>query len=349
MSIDFIPYSSAYLPAVQRFSEKMYVRPRDDRFLEWRYKECPNQKGVLAMQDGECVAMVWFFVRTYQMRKSSVTCLELMDWATRSDMRGMGLGIRLLKTMMDNSDPIQNLGGSDDTRRFLPQLGWKSLGEVPQFYLPLSAKPILNLIGEKTRIPLNWLNAATDPIFQMTIGLWFKGRPQATDVNLQVEQANAPTAELLQLYDEEIGDRTALVPDLRYLKWLMSAPAKMGRYVLLYFRRNGKLRGWSFSRICSTRLGNLANIIEMYVPPEEESHLVSVVSQTVNVLAPFKPDGVCAGATHLVYQDSLRKNRFFQRGTWPMFYWSPDGSELPMPIVLGNQTSDLALLPYPPE
>ena len=301
------------------------------------------------MRDGECVAMVWFFVRSYQMGHQRREILELMDWATLPEVRGLGLGIRLLRTKMDQPEPILNVGGSADTHKYLPQLGWKPLGSVPQFLLPLQASPGLLYLKERANLNLTFLSPALDAIYRYTAGIWFKPAAGLVDPEIRVEQVSAPGDELLHLYAEEKGDRTTPLPHVQNLRWLMKAPAAMGRYSLLYFRTGIKLRGWSLSRVCATRLGKVGQIIDFYAPPSEESILPTVVGGTVRALAAHAPGSICVGATLPSYQAAFRRNHFIHRSNWPIFYWSPDATGPTEPIVLSNQTSDLSLLPYPIE
>jgi hypothetical protein len=341
MAIDFVPYAHEHLPAVARFSQAAWTRPRGDDFHRWRYERCPNQHGLLALRDGECLAAVWFFKRAFQFGLRRVDVLEVLDWANLPALRGTGLGVRLLQAVMKEPLPILNVGGSEETRRYLPEMGWRSLGEVAQFFLPLTGARVGRALERKMGLPTGLAIAA----FRVTGHYWFRPRAAAAPREADARVAR-PGPELLELYAGEAA-RSLPLPDLARLQWLLDAPAAMGAYELRYFTVAGKLRGWSLTRTVASKSGRHAQIIELYAPPGEDALYEWMLSELLMEFAERGVDDVYAGTSSDALRRALLKNRFLRRPALPVQYW-PAGLGLPPePFVLGNNTSDAALLPYP--
>src|SRR3989449_1750090 len=134
------PYTTlfrSYLKAVIRFSENTWARPQTEAFYRWRYLECPSQIGLLALDDGECLAMVWAFVQSYQVGPRRLNGLETFDWFCLPELQGSGLGVRVMQAMMNRPEFIIAAGGTADTLKLLPRLKWRPHGELVKFTLPL--------------------------------------------------------------------------------------------------------------------------------------------------------------------------------------------------------------------
>jgi hypothetical protein len=295
------------------------------------------------MREGQCLAMDWFLARPYQIGKERVDCYEMIDWATRPEAQGSGSGTHLVKWMMQGPAPLLAIGGSEATRRILPKLNWKNIGEIEQYFLPLTGKMIGHYAARKTRLPDSLIRG----VFRLAGRPWFLPRKQAAPLGGCVLTLSEPDPELELLYAEEKGIHMAPLPVIDYLKWLSNSPDSMGRYIHLSFRVGGRLRGWSFFRLCETPLGRAAYIIESTVATGEDYLWDWVLYETLAAAVSLESDGVYAGATHPLLKRSLRKFHFLQRPALPIYYWS--NSIVPPPVlVFTNNTSDAALLPYPP-
>src|SRR5438552_2499636 len=87
-----VPFSAENVSAVQRFSEKTWRRPRGDRYYRWRYRENPDLRGFLAIENDECLAAIFGFSRFYSIAGRRKACLETFDWYCLPEFKGSGLG-----------------------------------------------------------------------------------------------------------------------------------------------------------------------------------------------------------------------------------------------------------------
>ena len=264
MSLELDLFSPTHLLAVARFSEAVWQRPRTSRFYEWRYLECPNQRGFLMLRDGQCLATAWFFVRRCQTGDGSMECLEFLDWAALPEVAGRGLGVRLLQHVMNGPLPIISVGGSEEARRLLPGLEWISPGGVVQFFLPLSGRFIADRL-DRLRLPKPVARLAGSVVAHG----WFRAGRRTSVHGGTVMSVREPTTELPALYSNE--RRNVPLPDPAFLRWVLAAPKEHGDYELFYFRVNGHLKGWSFIRVRDSITGRIGEIIDLYTMADDRS------------------------------------------------------------------------------
>ncbi|MBL8512050.1 MAG: GNAT family N-acetyltransferase [Betaproteobacteria bacterium] len=140
------PLSPTTLPALARFSAQTWSRPDSPAYLDWRYGDAHRATTWVAYHNPEeILATVSGFHAHYQWSHGQTSgqadVLETCDWYCRPDLRGSGLGIRVMTTLIKQGKrPVVALGGSADTLSLLPRMGFKQLGTGCKFILPLSAK-----------------------------------------------------------------------------------------------------------------------------------------------------------------------------------------------------------------
>jgi hypothetical protein len=125
----------------------------DPRHLYWKYwqqrSDCPEPRSFV-MTDGQKLlahlAVVPGVFRYGDMR-ASVT--HMIDWAARRD--AAGAGIRLAKHVARMSDFALATGGSDDTRKIFPMIGYVDCGGISGYTRTLSPLGIL-----QRPIPSRW-------------------------------------------------------------------------------------------------------------------------------------------------------------------------------------------------
>src|SRR5260221_6757155 len=118
------PLTRKNFPAFKQSAEEAWDRPVGDAYYQWRYFDAPDVITLVADRGGDCVASISAFSRTYKFGDDLVECLDPFDWYCLPSARGSGVGVRLVKCLMDVGKPILALGGSSDTLRIIPRLGW---------------------------------------------------------------------------------------------------------------------------------------------------------------------------------------------------------------------------------
>ncbi|HKQ58606.1 MAG TPA: GNAT family N-acetyltransferase [Candidatus Eisenbacteria bacterium] len=342
MPIRIVPFEPDLLPAVRRFSERTWSRPKSDAYYRWRYLDCPAQVGYLAMDGSEVVAALWAFLNPYRVGGRAVTCLETHDWYCLPALRGSGLGIRLMQTMMGRPEPIVTVGGGQDTLTLLPRLRWQKAGDFTFFALPLEGRAFASWVRRRAAIPAAWVETA----FRLAVRPWLVPRPRRGPAGGTVEETRDLDPGVVRLYDRA---RAGIVPipDPARIGWLMSAVEEMGRFALLRFRIDGRVRGWSLSRLHRGPHGIEATLIDVFAPEDDDALWRWMVIETLVRLAASRPDTIRAATSSPPLERALRHLRFRPYQTLPVSVW-PHGMEIPPPPHhLANNTSDMPLVPYP--
>lgn len=334
-------FNQADLPAVRTFVEKTWSRPKSDDFYRWRYLDCPNAIGLLAKHRGEVLAMLWAFRQTYLLKGTKTECLELVDWATLPEWTKTGVGVLLMKKIMERPEPLIVVGGSQDTQNLLPRLNWRKLGDVNGFLLPLGGKRIGKHIGNRLK-GLKWPFQTFHSVF---LKPWFKIQKKGRPAGIQVEKKEKMGYEVARLYQNRRDDIS--IPSCDTINWLLKAPSEMGIYQLLHFSFDDQLKGWSLTRMRETALGPEVSILDVFMTEELRGHLPWVVDEVVLNVPGAELDTIVAATNSKALCHAFRKNRFLPYKEFPFMMWRKEKSaDLVIPTV-GNNTSDIPLLPYP--
>lgn len=341
MSVQIVAFESAHLPLVARFSEKVWQRPRTPAFVRWRYLEAPRHKTLLALAGQECVAILSVFSRAYREGEASTLCRETADWYCLPELRLSGLGIRLMKRAMDEPGPIVAVGGSADTQRLLPRLGWQRVGEAADLVLSLGGA----WLG---RVPTRGGPKVLVRGLVADLGTFLSGPPRipTPDAWLAVP-VERPGPELEALYSGTIPWSMVPLPALDQLAWLEHAFAGSRRLATLYFRCENRLVGWSLLRL-DARDSREALLLDLFAPEADPALRAWMVAATVTHAAATGASGIRARSSCPMLQQALRRNQFVETSRWPIHVWRP--REPPVgPLHFCFNTGDAALLPYATE
>ena len=268
--------------------------------------------------------------------------LEAFDWHALPHLRGSGVGLRLMRAMMKQPERILAVHGTADTLKALPAMGWQRVDAAREFELPLTGGPLAARVERRTGIP----SALSRPALDAAIRAWFGPRRRARPRGADVTEIDPADPRLIDL--AAATDRGALVqvPDPGVLQWLRAYP-DVGGFTSLGFQQDGRLVGWSLSRVWRSDAGADAQIVELLAPGADAALQTWMVSEVASRLAPSRPRRIAAWASDPALQEGLRANRFRERpGEIPVFTW-PKGLPAARAHVTLNH-SDYALLPYGP-
>jgi len=328
---------------IRAFAEQTWPeRNRSRAFYRWRYAECPALAGYLAIRDGQCVAMVTALERPYQIGGQSVDVRESFDWFTLPRFKGGGAGVRVLQRMMKDEQPITVIGGTSDTRDLLPRLGFRVLGELQSYSLPLGSRRASQVLAQRARIP----PAVTRVVFAMARPLLLAPRPRQVPADGRVLPVTGIGPEAIALYARcEHG----VVPMWRldHLRWLTDGFASTGSFVALYFACADELIGWSLLRVYASEAGCQAQIVDLFAPSSNTELFTWMVSETSCVAAGFRPDVVNALTTSPELAHALRRNGYRKGVSLPIHMWDRSRESLPAPLFFGGQWGDIPLRPFP--
>jgi len=341
-----VPFGPELLPAVRGFCERYWSRPRSAAYYEWRYlRPQPFGRMFLAAHEGECLGMLYALLKRYRVGGQPTACLEVFDWHSLPELRGSGLGIRLMRAMMRQPEPVISVGGTADVMGTLPLMGWGRIGVARRYELPVSAdllaarlQRLLRLPAALSRSGLGALSAA-----------YYLPRRRQAPAGGRVAAAGPPGEEVQRLYEGETGYGLLQEPDPRLHQWLNEGEWS-GRYRYLAFHLDGRLRGWAMTRTFLTERGPESAIVELFAPRPELALYTWMVSETALSLLPERPRRLHARASCALLQAALQANHFRTvTPEDPVHVWPKELAARAAPPQITFEHSDGPIMPYEPE
>jgi hypothetical protein len=341
MAVEIVSFAPEHRAAVQRFAERTWQRPRSAAFQRWRYDEAPDTRTFLALRDGECLAMCSAFLRPYRLGDEIVPFLETFDWSALPDLRNVGLGVRIIQRFMAEAEPLILVGGSGDAREVLRRLKWQNVGEVQCYSLRLRTG-LAGAIARRLPIPVRGAR-----LLAATAQLSTRPRRRCAPPGGRVIATATAGPEIDALYRGRVAYGTLALWTEARLRWLLSGFAGAGHFVPLYFARGEELLGFALLRIFVTETGCAAELIDVLCPNADPDIYTWMISEIGRLAEGFDAEVLGASSTCPVVCSALARNHFEPIGTNPIHVWSPNRAGMPGPLLLGSNTRDTALNPYP--
>jgi hypothetical protein len=316
-----------HIESLRRFAEKVWDRPRTDAYYRWRYLDCPGLRGVLALRGDECVAAIFALTRRYRMATYSIDCLEPFDWYCMPELRGVAVGVQVMRRLMSLGPPIIALGGSDHTRSLLPRLGFTTVVVGRQHVLPLA--------GAMFRARRGAVAAA---LFDVLGRRWYAPRRRVGPDGLTCIPVCALDDSVLDLYREPTGLNLVALSEPSRLRWLSGGFAGAGAYPTFTFVARGQRHGWAFCRIFQSGGYRAGEILDLYLADGSEPHYTWAIAELSATLAGYGVHMIRASATAPPVIAALARNRFRVENDLPVMVWWRNGEvpSLPMHIMGGH-------------
>jgi hypothetical protein len=329
------------VPALLRLMPHVWVQEWDPEFLpetfRWRYLDNPSKGGTwLAFDEDECVAVIDSFIRPYLLDGRRVLMRETADWFCLPKYRPFGLGLRLMRIMMDSSEPIIAIGGTDATLSILPRLGWKRVSDVRVMILPVTLRGLVgNLLRRKAArhakyaraipgfVPVRSPRMAPPPAGDARVEEWRPGQK----LRIPAPQRKG-LVELLELTD---------------LEWIYAAPRDLSQPMVLLFRLGDESVGLSLSQLEPSASGPDGRIVHLQISTPEQRVANWIVSETARRLS-HAGAGLIRCRTSIPQTNiALRKTGFIATHSEPTHWWAKDGTAPPSIIDVGYLRGDDAL------
>lgn len=339
MNIAPVGLDKISLPGLIEFLKQTWGQSISEKFARWRYYECPNQSLSFIIDNNQIAAMLGAFERTYSSRGEPHSALEPFDWACSPKFRNSGVGIWLMKHLMERKLPIVVVGGSATAQHLYPKLGFSQVGESRQYALFLSARGLSHALATRLRSPRSLINFLSHLLFCLRFG-----RPKPAIRSAENERVSPlyPPMKDRAAFD---GTGTSLLWSDEYWEWLQNAPEEIGRFLPLSFFENDRLCGWTVSRTGVTQNGlKVARLIEVGAL-EHRNILARIVQGTVHHLLTQNIDVVYSSTGWPLLKKVFRTQRFVPYGRLPIFIQSVASLPFPPPYALGINSADLHLLP----
>ena len=304
--------------------------------LSWKYDEprpdWPGSRSYAWMEQGAITAHACLYPATYRAGDQDIAASYLIDWA--AGRRLPGAGVLLLRKLASFFPVLLAIGGSEDTLRILPKLGYRTCGEISSY----------------ARVMRPWRQFRTDPFPRG----WKGPLRLARNVLRSLEPVrSAPkdwSAQPIAAFEDSHAallaaetpfPSTHRTPAL--LNYLLRCPgARMSAYLI---HREGRACGW----FMLARVPGVVRIADLRVQSSEPEWWQAAYDLATQI-ALADPEGcelVAAASTPLA-ADAIRNNGFRLYRSDPIFLLDPKGllaNRTPLEVSLLD--SDAAYLYVP--
>jgi hypothetical protein len=344
--INIVPFAPEGLPLVRGFAARYWSRPRTDAYYSWRYLESqPFSRMFLAVQEEECLGMVYALRKAYIINGQRTPCLEVFDWHSLPGLKGSGVGIRVMRAMMREPERLIAFGGTADVLKALPAMGWQRIVAARKFELPLAGERLAPGLERRTGIPASWTRRPLDVAVRVWFGPTLRSRPETG----YAEAASMLGDDVDALYDDQshYGVVQRPLPDV--LRWCSHSVAANGNFCFLRFLVKGRLVGWTLSRIYNTGTASEGALLDVFAPEPTIELYTWMVSKAVSILSGFGPTLIVARASCPILQAAIKANRFREMpAEVPIFTWPKGLTETLAPVHVTLNHADGPIRPYGP-
>jgi hypothetical protein len=207
------------------------TRPQD---LEWKYwqpfGEWRGSRSYLLATGDRALAHCGLIPRWCSWGTHRISVVQPIDWVARSGAGGAG--VTLIKRLRATTQLLLSVGGSDDTLRIVPHMGFKPVGRVTGYARPLH--PLRRRAGNSSVLPL--LRVARAYAWKFTA-------PAARAPQWQVRALSADEAgELTPVFPVSNPRLAVLERSVELFRYMLSCP--ITPFTLYALERAGNLKGY---------------------------------------------------------------------------------------------------------
>lgn len=319
MSIDFVALAESDTESARELLTR-YVWKRDwseelsQTYFAWRYASRPNGETLLGLDRGRCIAIIDTFLRPYWIGGRRQLVRETCDWFCLPAYRPLGVGLHLMRRIMNKPEPMMAIGGTKHTQELLPKLQWVSLPGIHNFALPASAKTAAAFLARGSG-RFAWA-ASLVPDIPLARRLPLSARPFGK-LSMKVRRPGEEWR-FDGIGPYELGPEI----ELSVLDWLARAPPVLGEFVVLQFLAGDVQVGVAICRIEKLPLGCLAQIVHLQSARLEFIDLM--VNDTVGHLLERGAGVIFCRSSCPSIGCALTAAGFYSRKRVPMFWWARD-------------------------
>ena len=254
--VQFQPAGANDAAALSSFLQRVF-RPApaamllDRRHLEWKYwsdrEDWAGPRSFTARHNGTIVAHVAAWPVRLRLPDRILPAAHLIDWA--SDPKYPGAGIWLMRRVLAKTGLLIATGGTEITRRALPVLGFRPLGEVYSF-----ARPLRPFGQARTTAEKGWRLSARfvrNSVWRFSPGTAAPAEWTATPV--------APDAVDASVWPQPSASTAVAVRDAAFYRYVLASPST--RHALFSLERRGAPVGY----FCLAYARHVARIADLWV------------------------------------------------------------------------------------
>lgn len=341
--IDLIELDATCHPAFEQLLNEAWAKNWDDevaqQIVQWRYYDRPGDAVTwLAVEEGQCVAMLDSMLRPYLLDGERILVRETADWYCTPNRRS-GVGLWLLRQLALHPDPVIVLGGSSFTISMLPKMPrsfrmtWAALPAASVYVLPIRARGLAaNLIRQRW-----WQHEKLARVIPNFIPV---RRPKPIAAPAGVPEVRVLTADDAVTLPPPARSGLVQLLEPAHWQWLAKMPHRLAQPIGLLFLLNAVPIGVSFSQIEPAASGLDARIVHLQCA--DALHTAWVISETAQFLT---KQGVgfircCVSSDDKI--KALKEVGFVKSKDIPC-HWLPNEATIPASIDVGYLRGDDAM------
>lgn len=279
--------------------------------LRWKYfsshPDWSAPRSYVVKKDENIVAHGGIWPLRFANASSELNVIHLIDWA--ASRSATGVGVLLLRKLAGLSDLLLTIGGSDETQRILPKLGYQQAGE-----LKMQVKVVRPWLQYRTASESGWkapVRLARNTIWSLPSlppvpEGWRASRIPRFDSSVET-LLNGPRREIFQSLRTVAG-----------LNHILSCPAATFAAFLIF--EGSEMRGF----FVLSQIEGQTRIAELRLAAEDPeswkaacilaARAAAEIPETCEIVAGFS-------MTHV--QEAFKQTGFRVRQTLPAFYYDP--------------------------
>lgn len=233
---------------------------------EWLYGKNPSNIQYTGWDKDEVTGCQTALGCEFTSPAGNINGAWAMDLYVRDDWRMKGLGVALIKKVVDNNDFVAVLGVSPEAKAMFTSMDWKELGHINCYIKPLSALGFSNVQEHKSLTKRLFFSTASICIktltrLQLSVPSPYKHK--------RVVSLNEHTQELNALFSEQQSGakRIQSQKTIENLQWrFFESPNKNSSYDMDLLYKDGILVGYVVSKLANWQGKKVLAISDYYGP-----------------------------------------------------------------------------------
>lgn len=314
-----------------------------DELCRWRFFDLPGSELVMAYEDRRCVAIIASYTRPYRMGSRVIMVREPSDWFCLPEFRHLGIGLQLMELLMEKPEPILAIGGTEDQRTLLPEMGWQQMPDLATYTLPLTTRWLADKALRRLAPGRAGMLEYLPP--------WPRYLPW---IHLLRKRSGAPMLECWGRNQQHLpevtpsGDTTCVVPLLRdgEWEWLRQAPPRLGTFFHLAFSWGGPVEGVVLGRLYRDDGLMRAKLMHVLVRDPSARSYEAMLHETVRYVRTQGADIVYCSASCRMLQSALEALKFRRSLVRPAYLWRAGMAVAAGELCLTSVHADNGIRPF---
>lgn len=296
----------------------------EKQIMHWRFCERPLGDTWLAFDNERCIAALDSVLRPYLYNGQRIVVRETANWFCLEPYRPSGIGISLLRKMMQGSEPILVVGATETTQKILPRLRWQAAVPARHYVFAVKLRGFV-AAALRAKRPSHEAFARIIPHIRLPRPhRILPPQPYLGGVQELADNASCPVIPIMR-------DGLVQVIENVQWQWLASMPQRLGQIIGLVFRLNGREVGFTVSQIEPAESGVAARILHTQIIDSDQSWMNWMMSETTQFLIEFGVEFIRCRTCVGPISTALDTIGFRLRHVLPSFWWS---RHMPPPISL---------------